>query len=183
MQKVKDNGESILSDRMPGYRFLTMLLNKKTRDSVDLTRTKFDRDKLEKLVALYDACGTKRMSVLSFIQRSEVRELYGLQLANSDRSEGLCNYAFYNLRNSQAIPERLLYDAAGKRRSVNELRMDPEIIQIFETVKDDKRREKRMRVEQQDVGRGEQLHVTLHDRGYPSRPLVSCSSAIGFTMQ
>jgi len=117
-------------NRMPHRRFLAKFFNLSTRIPV-FSQTTFDRAKLQRLAALYDAeCKTKKPSIPKFMNRAAVLQMYD-QPAWPAKKERISQDMVATLKKEQLIPDCILQHN-GKKRTLAELRYLPEVLKIFD---------------------------------------------------
>ena len=124
-----------LSKQMPGERFMQGVLNKNTRDQY-LSKTRFNLEKLKKVIQLFDtACELKVPRYSDFMRRADVLDIYGLQSLEESKRQTtrVCNNTFYRLLREEKIPEHLFYKDSSKRTH-DEMAHDPEIIMLANNI-------------------------------------------------
>jgi hypothetical protein len=114
--------------RMPGKRFLSNLLSPSTREAVDLSKTKYDVDKLRQLMSLYDAlCASNRQpSFESFIRRSDVLQLYDMDSLPEKKVKAPSRSTVHQAMQRGDIPRHLMAPD-GYQRTITELTKDPAV--------------------------------------------------------
>jgi hypothetical protein len=117
-----------MKDRIPGERFLTKLLNLATRGAINLSKTKFDVDKLKQLMSLYDAlCASSEVpTIKSFLKRPEVLRIYGMDSLPEKEVRAPPRSTIHYAIQRGDIPQHLMAPD-GYRRSITELCQDPAV--------------------------------------------------------
>jgi hypothetical protein len=117
-----------LKARMPGKHFLHKLLSHSTRKAVDLSKTKFDVDKLRQLMSLYDASCARNIkpSFESFIRRSDVLQLYDMDSLPEKKVKAPSRSTVHQAMQRGDIPRHLMAPD-GYQRTITELTKDPAV--------------------------------------------------------
>lgn len=131
-----------LKDRAPGIDFLRKVLKSRGR-KIDLSKTRFDRDKLDQLISLYDKACTqsKPPTIPAFMKSAEAMQIYSsFSLPTKDKLPGRTSIRRAVLLNE--IPIDLLAPE-GSKRSLAELRKDPVVVDLLRSKRSARKRAKK----------------------------------------
>ena len=159
-----------IRDRIPSIKHLYSLLslNPAAREA-SIAKSRLDRSKLERLLALHEELcskGRKPQSLKAFLQSEDVLAIYGASVPSFKSSNTVSRTTFFAFRNSGGqIPDHLCY-SAGRKRTIDELIDDP---RVGEIIKAKEAREARSKKKRANVQASLELDNTgLQENNCPS---------------